>query len=53
MRPMTPIEKTKEMLAGLGLTDAELEEIRDTCDLLAEIVVEGWFEEQNKKHANH
>ena len=46
---MTPIETTKEMLAELALTDAEIEEVRDVCDMLAEIVVEGWFEKHKRK----
>jgi hypothetical protein len=45
---MTPIETTKEMLAELGLTDKELEEVRDLCDMLADIVVAGWFEKQKQ-----
>ena len=46
---MTDIGKTKEMLAGLGLTEKELENVRDTCDMLAEIVVDGWFEKRKAK----
>lgn len=45
----TDIDKTKEMLAGLGLTEKELEDVRDTCDLLAEIIVDGWFEKHKQK----
>ena len=47
---MTPIETTKEMLAGLDLTDAEMEEIRDVCDMVAGIVVDGWFEKHKQKN---
>lgn len=46
---MTDIGKTKETLAGLGLTEKELENVRDTCDMLAEIVVDGWFEKRKAK----
>jgi hypothetical protein len=45
---MTNLETTKKMLAGLGLTDKELEEVRDMCDLLAEIVVESLIEKHKK-----
>ena len=44
----TDINTTKKMLAGLKLADKELEEIRDVCDILAEITVDGWFEKREK-----
>ena len=46
---MTEIDKTKKMLAGLGLTEKELEDVRDACDMLAEIIVDGWFEKRKKE----
>ena len=51
---ITPIETTKEMLAGLNLTDKELEEVRDVCDMLAEVVVDDWFEKRRDEiqHGN-
>jgi hypothetical protein len=35
------------MLADLGLTDAQLEEVRDICDILAEIVIDDWIKKHN------
>ncbi len=46
---MTPIETTQEMLATLKLTDKELEEVRDICDMLAEIVVDDRLEKHITK----
>jgi len=46
---MTPIETTQKMLAELKLSDRELEEIRDICDMLAEVVVDDWFEKRKEK----
>lgn len=37
------------MLAGLGLAEKELKEIRDTCDMLAEVTVDGWFEKRKQE----
>ncbi|MDO8496235.1 MAG: hypothetical protein Q7S43_02160 [bacterium] len=45
----TDINTTKKMLAGFNLSDKELEEIRDTCDTLAEITVDGWFEKRKQE----
>lgn len=47
---MTDIDKTKEMLAGLNLTDKEIEEVRDACDFLAEVIVDGFFEKLKQKN---
>lgn len=46
---MTPIETTQKMLAELKLSDKELEEVRDICDMLAEVVVDDWFEKRKEK----
>ncbi|OGI90404.1 hypothetical protein A2911_00215 [Candidatus Nomurabacteria bacterium RIFCSPLOWO2_01_FULL_40_15] len=48
----TDINTTKKMLAGLKLADKELEEIRDVCDILAEVTVDGWFEKRQKGGVN-
>ena len=46
---ITDINTTKKMLAGLGLAEKELKEIRDTCDMLAEVTVDGWFEKRKQE----
>lgn len=47
---MTPIETTKTMLASLNLSDEELKEVRDVCDMLAVIVVDDWIEKRITKN---
>lgn len=49
---MTNLETAKKMLADLDLNDKEVEEVRDVCDMLAEIVVDGWFEKRKNKKQN-
>ena len=49
---MLSIERAKELLDNLALSDKEVEEIRDEYHALAEIIFEKWQAEQlvNKKH---
>lgn len=39
---MISIERTKELLASLDLSDQEAEEIRDITQLLVEVIYEDW-----------
>lgn len=43
---MTPIEMTEAKLGHLGLTAEQLVEIRDVTDILARIIVRGYWEKQ-------
>lgn len=41
---MTPIEETKAMLGHLNLSDEQLIQVRDTVDMMADIVVRGFWD---------
>ena len=46
---MITIERTKELLASLNLTDQEAEEIRDIAQILAEIAYDDWWAKRKTK----
>lgn len=45
---MLSVEKTKELLASLNLTDKEAEEIRDIAYMLAELGFDDWRQKRKK-----
>ena len=47
---MISVERTKELLASLNLTDQEAEEIRDISQLLTEVMYDDWWEKRKKKN---
>lgn len=48
---MITIERTKELLASLNLTDQEAEEVRDIAQLLAEVTFDDWWNKRKtEKH---
>ncbi len=46
---MISVERTKELLASLNLTDQEAEEIRDITQLLTEVTYDDWWEKRKAK----
>ena len=46
---MITIERTKELLASLNLTDEEAEEIRSITHMLTEIAYDDWWEKRKAK----
>lgn len=49
---MLSLERTKELLNDPGLTDKEIQEIRDGFYLLAEIIFEKWKEDKKAGKLN-
>jgi len=45
---MLSVERVKELLTDPGLSDAEVEQIRDEFQILVEIIFEKWSEERIK-----
>jgi len=43
---MISLERAKELLDDPNLSDAEVEQIRDECRILVEIIFEKWKEER-------
>ena len=46
---MITVERTKDILASLNLTDQEAEEIRDIAQLLAEVAYDDWWAKRKTK----
>lgn len=47
---MTSIETTEELLSDLNLSDAEMLEIRDVTDELAEMIIRGYWARHKIKY---
>ncbi len=47
---MTPIETTEKFLGHLNLSDAELREVRDVADELAETIIRGYWARHKLKY---
>ena len=45
---MLTVSQTKKSLDDSRLSDGDVEKIRDTFDMLAEIIFERWLEQKNK-----
>jgi hypothetical protein len=45
---MLSVERVKELLNDPTLSDAEVEQVRDEFQILAEIIFEKWKEDQKK-----
>lgn len=45
---MLSVERTKELLSSLNLSDEESEHIRDISFMFAEIAYEAWFGDQKR-----
>ena len=43
---MISIERTKQLLSSLNLSDKEAEEIRDVASLLADVLFDDWNEKR-------
>ena len=51
---MLSIERLREVDPNLkGLTDEEVEKIRDECRIFAEIIFESWLDEIQKQNKPH
>ena len=48
-RTMLSLEEARKLLGNDGkeYTDAEVEQIRDECQILGEIIFESWMKEKN------
>lgn len=49
---MLSVQRVKELLNDPGLSDKEIEEIRDQMYLLTEVIFEQWMEERKKARAS-
>lgn len=45
---MLSVERTKELLSSLNLTDAQAEEIRDIAFMFADLAYEAWTSDKER-----